>query len=108
MTPRRHGDEDNDGPSKRRILEGADIVADVDAAIGRHLNRPLEDIRDHEERLRDLEKWQWKQTGIHVCASILVTIVVSACTWSITDQMRRVQESVHHMQLPAGAVGVRR
>lgn len=61
---------------------------------------------DHEGRLRELEKWQWKQIGINVVLSTFVTVFVGISTWFVTSGLAQVAERIE--RIPASATGGKR
>jgi len=63
-------------PTDREVI----LEAAVDAAIETRL-------QDHEERIREVEKWQWKHTG-------LMVLVLAAATWWVTEDLRLLRAQI--------------
>lgn len=63
---------------KRAILEDQDRFATAKQAD------------DHETRIRDLEKWQFRMMGVGLCVGFLMTIFVGVSTWTVTTSVENL------------------
>lgn len=80
---------------KRNVLEDEHRIASFDEKLEIRMLRITD---DHETRIRDMEKWQWRHTGI-------LLIVTGVATWLITDDIQTLRRQ---MLIPQAATTVRR
>ena|ERR1017187_8332601 len=69
------------------ILQDEDRYAAIVAKLEGRLAGPDGPITDHERRLREVEKWQWRMMGVGMCVSLLMTVFVGVSTWTVTTSV---------------------
>lgn len=76
------------------ILQEEERYAAIVEKLEGRLAGPAGPITDHEERIRALEKWQWKTVGVHMCVGILVMAFTGICTSIVTKNIEQVLEKI--------------
>ncbi len=75
---------------RREIIQDEDRYAALVAKVETRLAGPDGPITDHERRVRELEKWQWRMMGVGICVSFLMTIFVGVSTWTVTASVENL------------------
>lgn len=73
---------------KRTILEEESRIASLDEKMELRIMKLID---DHEGRLRDVEKWQWRTMGIFMVLGALLTM---GATKVVTDDIGALRQQV--------------